>query len=137
MGSARLADGQDGQNNTVAASRWACAVESDHDPDGYGDSRCNLYFSMDEEHTISHIIVCEYIVCENYMLSVGARVAPLLYMWHAFGNRLLQSLREFNLSSAVWCYVKKEGLQTKVNSHGRQLIRVCTSGIGILKRKIY
>lgn len=56
-GSDLLTDRQDGQDNTVAASRWSCAVESDYD--GYEHS-CSLGLTMDSTHTVSYIVICEW-----------------------------------------------------------------------------
>lgn len=43
---------QDGDDNTVAASRWAC--------DGSGaEGFCELRFEFNDMYTVSHLDICE------------------------------------------------------------------------------
>lgn len=67
-GSDLLTDRQDGQDNTVAASRWSCAVESDDDSYQFNGG-CILGLTMDATHTVSYIVVCKWsaylVVCES------------------------------------------------------------------------
>lgn len=43
---------QDGDDNTVAASRWSCEGTEDED-------FCELKFEFNDEYTVSHLDLCE------------------------------------------------------------------------------